>query len=309
MVKRSGDRVGLRDVARAAGVTVGTASKALAIGGAPVSDGTRKRVLDAADALGYRPNRAARGLSARRPTVVGLGVAGLRNPFFVEVLEALEVACAARGLETIPEGGPSTEGTFVAHRRPGDWPVHGQIAWAFPDRAPDAAVPTVSIGHRVPEGIDAVVLDPGPAMDEIAAGLSGRIALVSPWIGRPHDWRTDAWSARLPSAEKIRIDGETVAHGRAVAGSLVGHDALILHNDALLLGVAAGLPAEAKPRLVGFDGISLLAACARPLVTVATPFTSMAEAAVELLLRRWAEPDGPPERVVLTQVVTTGGVV
>ncbi|MFC9531985.1 LacI family DNA-binding transcriptional regulator [Streptomyces sp. NPDC057717] len=75
----------LMDVARAAGVSKATASRALQ---RPelVAEATRLRVLDAAQRLGFHPNAAARALTTGRTGLVGLVVPTLSNPFFAPLV-------------------------------------------------------------------------------------------------------------------------------------------------------------------------------------------------------------------------------
>lgn len=71
----------IKDVARAAYVGLATASRALN-NGAGVSEETKQRVLSAAQRIGYRPNRAAKNLRARRSNTLGALVPSLANPIF-----------------------------------------------------------------------------------------------------------------------------------------------------------------------------------------------------------------------------------
>ena len=76
-------RPSLKDVAKAAGVHTGTASRALNERTASmVSSQTLERVREAADALGYRVNRVARGLKTSRSYTIGMLVPDITNPFF-----------------------------------------------------------------------------------------------------------------------------------------------------------------------------------------------------------------------------------
>ncbi len=80
-------KVTIHDVARSAGVSRQTVSRAL--NDKDEIDGTTKqRVLDAARALGYRPSRFARGLVRQDTTTIGLVIPDLLNPFFTEVAAA-----------------------------------------------------------------------------------------------------------------------------------------------------------------------------------------------------------------------------
>ena len=69
-------RVTIRDVARVAGVSVGTVSKALnrPSGQSAVSSETRERVLSVCDKLRYRPNRSARSLRSGHSHMIGVSI-------------------------------------------------------------------------------------------------------------------------------------------------------------------------------------------------------------------------------------------
>ncbi len=88
--------VTLREVARAAGVSTATASRALAREGA-VSADVRRRVLAAAGRLGYTPNLAARSLAARRSGLIGIMVNRLAEPLVAEGVPAFARRLAEAG--------------------------------------------------------------------------------------------------------------------------------------------------------------------------------------------------------------------
>lgn len=110
-------RARLIDVAREAGVTIGTASKALS-GKDRIPESTRQRVRDAADRLGYVPNPVAQALTTGRLPLIGLVVSAFRRPgefedsraFWYALIGAAAVAAADRGygLTLIPELGEAT---------------------------------------------------------------------------------------------------------------------------------------------------------------------------------------------------------
>ncbi len=94
--ERAPRRVGIRDVARSAGVSVASASVAIN-GRSGVSEQTRRRVLDAAAGLGYRADPRARDLRRGRTTTYGLVVRNFANPFFIDVIAGAEEVAAAAG--------------------------------------------------------------------------------------------------------------------------------------------------------------------------------------------------------------------
>ncbi len=84
-------RVTLRDVARAADVHPGTASRALNVETRSlVNEETARRVLGAAEQLGYRPNPIARGLKTNRSYTIGVLVPDITNPLFPPILRGIE---------------------------------------------------------------------------------------------------------------------------------------------------------------------------------------------------------------------------
>ncbi|NIN66159.1 MAG: substrate-binding domain-containing protein, partial [Anaerolineae bacterium] len=82
------------DVARAAGVGIGTVSRVLNRSPLYVSEQTRRRVLEAVDKLSFRPDRAARALSRGKTEAIGVLVPFFTKYFFVEVLRGIEAATA-----------------------------------------------------------------------------------------------------------------------------------------------------------------------------------------------------------------------
>jgi LacI family transcriptional regulator, galactose operon repressor len=88
----------LRDVATAAGVHPATASRALNPGTRLlVSEETARRVSEAADRLGYRPNPVARSLRTRRSHTIGVLIPDLNNPLFPPMIRGIEDRLAEHG--------------------------------------------------------------------------------------------------------------------------------------------------------------------------------------------------------------------
>lgn len=98
---RSTGRVGIRDVARDAGVSVATVSRTLANDGYPVSEETRKKVLKSVAKLGFVPNDLARGLSQDRSNTIGIIVPNVVNLYYAHVVTGVEEVAAQNGFSTI----------------------------------------------------------------------------------------------------------------------------------------------------------------------------------------------------------------
>ena len=92
--------VTIKDVAAVVGLSPSTVSRAF---GRPdkVDEMTRRRIIAAADELGYRPNLAARAQYTGRTQCLGVILPDLENPFFAGVLKGIESAGDALGYQTL----------------------------------------------------------------------------------------------------------------------------------------------------------------------------------------------------------------
>jgi LacI family transcriptional regulator len=102
----------IEDVAREAGVSITTVSRALN-GNYPVKKETLERVLQAVKKLGYQPNPLARGLINKKTNTIGVVVPGLTNMFFTEVMEGIEDVAREKGYEVFIA---STKGSLEYER-------------------------------------------------------------------------------------------------------------------------------------------------------------------------------------------------
>ncbi len=108
--------VTMRDVAAEAGVSPMTVSNALT-GRRPVSEATRRTVLEAVDRLGYQVNVAARSLRQGRTGVVGIAVPTLDSHYYSRLAHRLVLAFSQAGLATVvEETHASREGELAAFR-------------------------------------------------------------------------------------------------------------------------------------------------------------------------------------------------
>ncbi|MEO1019981.1 MAG: LacI family DNA-binding transcriptional regulator, partial [Pseudomonadota bacterium] len=96
----AGRRPTILDVANRAGVAVGTVSNVLN-GTRPVSETRRRRVLDAAETLGFQPNSLAQGLRRQRSGLVGLCLPHSSSAYFASMAEMFEAVVAKQGFELL----------------------------------------------------------------------------------------------------------------------------------------------------------------------------------------------------------------
>ena len=109
--------VTMKDIAQDIGVSIITVSKVLR-GHTDIGPETRRRVLERAKELNYKPNLAARTLVTGRSSLVGLVVPDLLHPFFVEIANSLARELKSKGLYLIiasSEENPSMEDETIEH--------------------------------------------------------------------------------------------------------------------------------------------------------------------------------------------------
>jgi LacI family transcriptional regulator, galactose operon repressor len=322
----------IRDVAGAAGVSQATVSRALSMPEL-VRPATRARVEAAARKLGYRPNRAARGLITGRTGNVGLIVPDLSNPFFAAVVKGVQAAARAADHSVFIADTDEEPGTEIDLLRALPDQVDGLILCS--PRAPDEELAAVGTGstvvlmNRKACGRPSVIVDNADGMrqavDHLAALGHRRIAFVA---GPRTSWSNAQRERGLRAAADA--GGTELVHlghfppqfeGGVAAADLAfasGATAVIAYNDVVALGLlsrlgARGVPVPAGLSVVGCDDIGMSGMSRPALTTVAVPKRSAGRAAVGLLLSMLdsGREAGPMHRELPTQLIVrdTTGVV
>ena len=314
----------MAEVARRAGVSTATVSHVLN-GTRRVSEATRRQVLAAVDAVDYTPNQAARSLATARTTTIGLALSAISNPYFGELLHAVESEAAAAGYTLLlvdPHEDPSYERTAVRRLRNR---VDGLLfapsfeATATLDELAAQNVPTVLVDRLVGGAHDQVGSENEEPVAELVGHLAGaghtRIGFVAGRAGlsttteRAAGYRLGMARAGLTVDERWIVPGESESEParRAVAALLAGEDppaALVTANNAMTIGAmqalrAAGLRVPEDVALVAFDDFPWADAFRPGLTVIAQPFAEIGREAVRMLLHRMREPDAPPRSLRL----------
>ena len=305
-----------QDVARLAGVSRTTVSFVLNDApGASISAATRRRVLEAAEELGYVPSAAARSLASGRTWTLGLVVCHAhhlttdaiipqalfslnevsRRAGFRVLVEALEdVARPGAYLQMVHS--KQIDGLLVINPRSDDSQLPRLVRSGFP--LVTMGNPPGDEGYRV--DIDNVSASRGAVGHLLRAGRRA-IAYVS--YSEPHyrssDERHQGYREALDGAG-VPFDPALVAHGSYSAASgyaamrrllLEGAalDAVFCGNDTVAFGVMTALR-EAGRRIpedvavVGFDDIPMAAHAVPPLTTVANPAVQSGRRAAEMII-------------------------
>jgi DNA-binding LacI/PurR family transcriptional regulator len=321
--------VRLADVAALAGVSVKTVSNVVN-GFRHVSPDTRRRVEEAVDALGYRPNQSARTLRLGRSGVVALAVPALDAPYFAELGAAVVAAAARHGLTLLvdqTDGLAQREREVVAGLRANV--VDGLILSPMTLSAADLertppSLPVVLLGERIREGVvDHVAVDNEAAAQAVTQHLleTGRSRVAA--IG----YQEGAYSAsgvaplrragyeRALAARDVPVRRELTpvvptysrAEGAAAMRSLLDRgdppDAVFCFNDVLALGALhelrrRGLRVPDDVAVAGFDDIEDGRFSSPSLSTVGPDKQLIADTAVQLLSERLVEGSEAPARDV-----------
>lgn len=305
-----------RDVARLAGVSQPTVSRALS-GSRQVAEATRERVRSAAATLGYAPSAAGRALSLGRSTRVGLVVTDLRNSFYPHVIAPMHDELERRGHELAlltesSEAAPVAEHA-VAHGLAGVVLATASVGSVLPARLRERRVPFVHFNRTSGLGADSVTVDPWPGVREmvaaVAAGPPVRVGAVfgprqtSTGAERERAVRAALHDAGVPLAERdVRhgpFDHET---GDACARDLLGRadppGLIIASSDVVAVGVlnaaaATGLRVPEQVGVVGFDDLPTSRWPVLDLSTIGYDLDAMSRAAVTVLLARVEDGPGP----------------
>jgi len=311
----------IKDVAQRAGVSVASVSRVMA-GHAGVSEAIRQRVLEAVQALDYRPDLAARRLRSRRTDTIGLIVSDIRNPFFTEISRAVEDVAYQHRMRVIlgnADEDPEKEALYLDLMR--DENVSGVIlSPTLPTlarfRSSDYPFPLVLVDRCEREtAADAVVLDNVDAAYRLTAHLIKRgyrrIALVYGVTSATGRQRHEGYVAAMAThglQTQAKAVPATVEVARAAATELLSSrplpEALVASNGMILLGLTEALQA-AKLRfpeqiaLAGFDDLPWTRLVEPGITVIAQPTYDLGEAAIELLLQRIAHPAQSMRRVVL----------
>src|SRR5918911_4627470 len=167
--------VTIRDVARAANVSISTVSHVLS-GKRPTSGQTRRRVEDVVARLGYRPNRVAQSLVWRRPFALGLIIPDITNPYFPAFALGAEDRVRTRGYTLVlgnSEYDPEREASYLELVR------SQQLAGAIYCLGDEMSPILAQIQRAVEEGLAVVLVhSPMPSVPTVCADnrQGGRLA-------------------------------------------------------------------------------------------------------------------------------------
>jgi DNA-binding LacI/PurR family transcriptional regulator len=315
--------VGIRDVARLAGVSPATASRVLN-GSTTVAAGLRERVLEAASSLGYRPNTLARSLRRQRTQTIGVIVSDIANPHHSEAVRVMEDEASRAGWRLVLCNSDERVDKQRAYLRLlADERVGGVILSAA-DRAGsgvdallDLGIPVLAFDRVIDDPrVDAVTCDNEGGVQELTSHLArlghrriafvGGPAHVATGSARLAGYRAAMREAHLRPVMAVggfRADRAEAATRRLLARS-PRPTALVVANNTMAVGTLravreTGLRVPDDVAIASVDDPVWAELVEPPLTALAQPVRAMAEVAVRLVLERVSGERNELVRVVL----------
>ncbi|MDY7543993.1 MULTISPECIES: LacI family DNA-binding transcriptional regulator [unclassified Cryobacterium] len=307
----SGSQITILDVARVAGVSRQTVTRAL--NGLPdISAATRERVIGVARQLNYRPNRAAQGLVRGRDVTIGFVVDDLRNPFYPELASALSRIASEHGWSVILSDLGDDEQKARARLESLTHRVDALVLTGcrtntvglLPDdavRGRALGIPIIMLDGSAADRVDAFVeidyqAGVRAALDHLTANGRHRIAMIdSSHIAssRRHSYREYLHEHDLSWTEGSEFrDDETHQGGVRAATELIrGYpdaDAVLVYNDVMAIGALkefarSGVSVPDDIAVVGTDGLAIGALVTPELTSLSIDKAELAQHAVELV--------------------------
>ncbi|MEJ7792717.1 MAG: LacI family DNA-binding transcriptional regulator [Gaiellaceae bacterium] len=305
-----GARPTIYDVARLAGVSTATVSRALN-GTGQIAPGTSAAIHAAVRQLGYQPNTVARSLVTKSTQTIALLLPDIANPFYAALVKGIQQRALAAGsmmLLCTTEGDPEREEQYLSLLRAKQ--VDGVLVDGL-------VLPPERIADFVREGLPIVCLDrdidsTSVPLVQVDNRLGARLATehllslghtrIAHVAGAPglriSDERVEGYRTALVAAD-VEHDPALVAVGSFTeeGGYKAAHEllaaseltAIFAANDLSALGALHAI-AESGRRVpdevsvVGFDDLRLARHTTPPLTTIHQPAFEIAERATQLLL-------------------------
>ena len=310
-------RVTVHDVAKRAGVSISTVSRVLN-GSAPVSDDKARRVAEAADALRYTPNPAARSLLKRRTGTIAAVLPFISGEFFAELLCGLDGAAQTHAQMLLVSASHRHAAEYRTALQDLVFRSDGLIVMAPELEAGQVLAmtgkrsPVVFLNTRVEAGqAPAVNFDNYGGMrsitEHVVAAGNERIAFIK-GPDKAHDARERLRGFRRGLAGRAlgsEYDGDFSAQAGYEAATRILRtvprpDAIVAANDLSAIGalralLERGIRVPGDMALAGFDDTPSARYATPSLSTVHVPIRALARRAVDVLICCMDEADMPSD--------------
>jgi DNA-binding LacI/PurR family transcriptional regulator len=285
--------------------------------GASIANGTRAKVLDAAQTLGYRPNLLARSLIKGRTGIIGVVIGSPRYPFFLEALAALSVRMSKADKHILvytAEGGTTVDvlvEDLLQYRVDAVFLMAAGLSPPLAERCRNEGVPVISFNMRGAITVNGDNLGGGARIAEhlLAQGyrnLALMTGLEESITSREREAGfSDHLAAQgLPPPTRVvgRFDRETAQQAaRELLSRTPRPDAIFCANDHMALAALEvarlefGLEIGREFGVAGFGDIDLAAWPTFSLTTYSLPVEGVIDRVAEVLL----DPEGEPTHSVI----------
>lgn len=320
---KNNSSVTIRDVAREAGVSVGTVSHVLNDSARHVGATTRERVLSAARQLQYRPNAIARSMVKRATATIGLVINELNNPLFLPVTEGVESVLSKEGYGIILANSNDLAGEMHAvetlRGRQVDGLIFMSLSVTYPHdhllRLKEQGVPFVVINRGLElSGINRILMDDGDAARQLTLhllelGHQGVATITGPRherrsaANRYQGWLSAHAERHLEANQAWVIPGDyTFEGGYQAARQLLEFSprptAVFVANESMAVGLLksladAGVKVPHDIAVVTIGDPPFAAYTTPSLTTMALPVEEAGRVGARLLVD-WLK-SGPPE--------------
>ena len=310
----------IKDIAKRAGVSHSTVSRALRVNRL-VSSETARRIHDIAQEMGYRPSAVARSLKTNRTQVLGVIVSSISDPFFGEILNGIEASAQAGGyslfiaasqhdpikerqiVQTMME--QRTDGVIICSSSFS--PEHGRQLLSY-------GFPVVVVNHQGSESFNySIYHDDIDGSSQITRHLISLGHKRIAYLGNSQSGRTtqDRLRGFLDAMAEAHLEvPENYVHHVEGSEPVLGAEsvqyfaklnprstAIICFNDMLAIGVLkgceqSGLRVPEDISVTGFDNITYSAFTTPSLTTFDQPKFTIGQEAAQLLLDLLQAEDG-----------------
>ena len=312
----------LKDVAREAGLSVGTVSRVLNNRGY-ISEETRKSVQAAMARLHYQPNAMARSLSKQRSTMIGLIVPNIAHPYFAKLISCLEKTARVEGYETLifaSHGKVTREEEYVricsSNRVAGLILCTGSIRTA---KLKNLGFPVVTFERFINDadaGVECDNYEGGALAAEelIRAGCRNLVSISGAAdVSMPADQRREGFLEVCGRHEKVRAqtyfcsperiqDMKYLPEIRSFLDLSPDADGIFTDSDVIALQVICalrerGLDVPKDVKVIGYDDVLLSDIMSPELTTIHQPVQEMADACIDII-KKASEGEGYPARTI-----------
>jgi len=319
--------VSIKDIAKAAGVSPSTVSRALS-DHPRISTETKVRIHGLAEEMGYIPSLLARSLVTRDTATIGVVITSVSDPFLAHLVTSIEEVAQEQGYSVLmsssyldPDRELEVVGAFHGRRTRGIIVIGSQIDTGYVQMHDRFPLPVVLTNCRAyPYSVSTDNLAGARQAVEHLVQLGHRKIA---YIANRHSRRSNSDRLQsyqqvlaangIPVDEDLIIEGDGTLRGGSVAAQILlsrsqPPTAVFCFNDMTAIGVFSSLQ-QARIRVpeemsvVGFDDVEFATHCHPRLTTIRQPTNLMGQRLIHMLLALIQDQEGVGPEVLPAEMV------